>query len=401
MPAIPVEPRQTAALIVAAGRGSRAGEGAAKQYRVLAGRTVLARCISAFADRADIGPIQVVIHADDGDIYRTTVAPFGDRLREPAIGGATRQASVLAGLRALRSLAPKQVLIHDAARPFVDAATISAVIAALDHHAGAIPALAIADTLKRAGVAGWIEATVSRENLHGAQTPQGFRFDAILAAHEAAAARDGFTDDASIAEWGGLDVVLVPGNARNLKITTAEDLSMAEERQLAGWLLTHGDIRTGQGFDVHRFKEGDHVMLCGLRIPHDRGLEGHSDADAALHAATDALLGAIGDGDIGAHFPPSDPAWRGASSDRFLADAAARVRRLGGEIANIDVTILCERPRIGPHREDMRARLAAIAGIEPGRAAVKATTTERLGFTGREEGIAVLATATVRLPVRS
>jgi 2-C-methyl-D-erythritol 4-phosphate cytidylyltransferase/2-C-methyl-D-erythritol 2,4-cyclodiphosphate synthase len=301
---------------------------------------------------------------------------------------------VLAGLRQLSRLAPERVLIHDAARPFVEPRLIGDVLAALDRHAGAVPALPVADTLKRADEAGIIGSTVPRAGLHAAQTPQGFRFAAILAAHEAAAGRSDFTDDAAIAEWHGLRVALVAGSARNTKLTTAEDLSMAQER------LAPADIRTGQGFDVHRFAAGNHVMLCGIPIPHDRALEGHSDADVALHAATDALLGAIGEGDIGAHFPPSDPQWRGASSDRFLAFAAARVRSLGGVIANIDVTILCERPKIAPYRDAMRARLAAILGIDIARACVKATTSERLGFTGREEGIAAMAIATVRLPMQ-
>jgi 2-C-methyl-D-erythritol 4-phosphate cytidylyltransferase/2-C-methyl-D-erythritol 2,4-cyclodiphosphate synthase len=383
----------TAVLIVAAGRGSRAG-GLPKQYRRLAGRPVLLGTIEAFRTHPSVGPILVVIHPDDRALYDAAVTVPGDRLLPPVPGGATRQASVLAGLRALRSSAPRRVLIHDAARPFLEARLIGDVLAALEWHDGAIPALPVADTLKRADDAGLIAATVPRAGLHAAQTPQGFRFAAILAAHEAASARSDFTDDAAIAEWHGMRVALVPGSARNIKLTTAEDIAMAEER------LAFSDIRTGQGFDVHRLVAGDHVMLCGVRIPHERALEGHSDADVALHAATDALLGAIGDGDIGVHFPPSSPQWRGASSDRFLAFAAGRVRALGGTIANVDITILCEQPKVSPHREAMRARLAQILGIEAARTAVKATTTERLGFTGREEGIAALAVATVRLPSR-
>jgi 2-C-methyl-D-erythritol 4-phosphate cytidylyltransferase/2-C-methyl-D-erythritol 2,4-cyclodiphosphate synthase len=302
---------------------------------------------------------------------------------------------VLNGLRALVPHAPVHVLIHDAARPLVTHDVIDRVLAGLERAPAAIAAVPLADTLKRADAGGLIAATLPRAGLWRAQTPQGFRFDDILRAHEAAAAagREDLTDDAAVAEWAGIPVGLVDGSETNVKLTTMEDLAMAV-RALAP---APGEVRTGQGFDVHRFTAGDHVWLCGLRIAHSHALEGHSDADVALHALTDALLGAIGDGDIGQHFPDSDPRWRGAASHLFLADAARRVRARGRAVTNVDVIILCEAPRIGPHREAMRARVAEILGIEVSRVAVKATTTEGLGFTGRREGIAALATATVVL----
>jgi 2-C-methyl-D-erythritol 4-phosphate cytidylyltransferase/2-C-methyl-D-erythritol 2,4-cyclodiphosphate synthase len=256
--------------------------------------------------------------------------------------------------------------------------------------------------LKRARPDGSIDTTIARAGLWRAQTPQGFRFDAILAAHEAVAGRDDLTDDAAVAEWAGLTVALVEGSEANVKLTTAEDMMQAEAAALLAQAPpTIPDIRTGQGFDVHRLVAGDHVWLCGVRIPHTHALAGHSDADVGLHALTDALLGAIGDGDIGQHFPPTDERWRGAASHLFLADAGRRVREHGGTICNVDVTILCEAPRIAPHRESMRARIAEILGMDVARVGVKATTTEGLGFTGRREGIAALALATVICRERS
>jgi 2-C-methyl-D-erythritol 4-phosphate cytidylyltransferase/2-C-methyl-D-erythritol 2,4-cyclodiphosphate synthase len=304
---------------------------------------------------------------------------------------------VLNGLKALRASAPDRVLIHDAARPFVDARLLDDVLSALDTHAGAISALSVTDTLKHATGDGLITRTVERADLWRAQTPQGFHFTGILAAHRAAqaAGRDDFTDDAAVAEWHGLRVAVVPGSARNVKITTAEDLTLAQHTHA---LDIVPDVRTGTGFDVHRFTAGDGVWLCGIRIAHTSGLEGHSDADVGLHALTDALLGAIGDGDIGQHFPPSDMRWKGAASHVFLADARRRVAALGGTISNVDVTLLCEAPKIAPHRQAMRERIAAVLGIAVTRVGVKATTTEGLGFTGRREGIAAMATATVILP---
>ncbi len=389
----------TAVLIVAAGRGARAGSAnGPKQYQPLGGTPMLARTIRAFTAHPGCTIIQVVIHPDDAALYRTALAHVADlaKVVAPIAGGATRQASVRLGLAALATQNPARVLIHDAARPFVSADTISNVRAALDRHPGAIAASPVTDTIKRAAASGLIEATIARENLWRAQTPQGFRFATIVAAHAKAHAesRDDFTDDASLAEWCGLDVALVDGGIGNIKLTTAEDLRMAEQL-LAGPALP--DIRTGQGFDVHRFTSGDHVMLGGVRIAHTHGVDAHSDGDVALHALTDALLGAIADGDIGQHFKNTDPAWRGAASDRFLADAGRRVAARHGRISNVDITILAEAPKIGPHRDAMRARIADILGLDITRIAVKATTTEGLGFTGRGEGLAAMATATVIL----
>ncbi|MGE0697630.1 MAG: bifunctional 2-C-methyl-D-erythritol 4-phosphate cytidylyltransferase/2-C-methyl-D-erythritol 2,4-cyclodiphosphate synthase [Hyphomicrobiaceae bacterium] len=386
-----------AAVIVAAGRGTRAGGAGSrpKQYLPVAGIPVLRRTLEAFSACAGMGALQVVIHPADRAVYDRCVGGV-PRLLPPVEGGSTRQISVLAGLEALTHMAPDGVLIHDAARPFADPALIARVVDALAVHDAAVPALALADTLKRADADGCVAATLSRQGLWRAQTPQGFRFAAILAAHRAAAAGNlsDFTDDAAVAEWHGLRVALVEGSERNRKLTTAEDIEMAE-RELSGRAVP--DVRTGNGFDVHRFAEGDHVWLGGVRIPHSHRLEGHSDADVALHALTDALLGAIGDGDNGQHDPPSVMRSIRAASPLCLEDAARRVRERGGRITNVDLTILCEAPRIGPHREAMRAAIAGMLGLEVDRIGVKATTTEGLGFTGRREGIAAMATATVIL----
>ncbi|AHB48804.1 2-C-methyl-D-erythritol 2,4-cyclodiphosphate synthase [Hyphomicrobium nitrativorans NL23] len=389
-----------AALIVAAGRGSRAsGSGLPpKQYAPLAGRPVLTHAIAAFHAVPEIQRIAVVIHPDDAELYADCVRLAPDRLLAPVIGGATRQESVRLGLEALSADAPDLVLIHDAARPLVSPDTIQGVLDALRNHEGALAAQPVADTLKRAHGDGTVSDTLSRNGLWQAQTPQGFRFALIRAAHARAAAdgRDDFTDDAALAEWAGLGVALVASPRRNFKITTQEDLAMAEN------LLRSNEprleTRTGTGFDVHAFCEGDHVWVGGVRIAHDKGLSAHSDGDAPLHALTDALLGAIGEGDIGQHFPPSDPRWKGAASHIFLADAAQRVATRGGRIVNVDLTILCETPRIGPHRDAIRGRVAEILGLDVARVSVKATTTERLGFTGRGEGLAAMAAATVLMP---
>jgi 2-C-methyl-D-erythritol 4-phosphate cytidylyltransferase/2-C-methyl-D-erythritol 2,4-cyclodiphosphate synthase len=314
-------------------------------------------------------------------------------LLPPVAGGAERQDSVRLGLEALAPLEPDRVLIHDGARPFPETAMIDRVIDALDRAPAAIPGLPLGDTIKRVA-GGTITGTVDRTGLWRVQTPQGFHFDAILAAHRAAAGK-ALTDDAAVAEAAGIAPLIVAGSETNLKVTTVDDLAAAE-RLIAA---RQGDIRVGQGFDVHPFGPGDGLMVCGIAIPHSAGVVGHSDADVGLHALTDAILGAIGAGDIGMHFPPSDPLWKGASSDRFLAHAVALVTAKGGSIAALDVTVICEQPRIGPHRAAMVERVAAIAGIAPGRVSVKATTTEKLGFTGRGEGIAAQAVATVRLPL--
>lgn len=377
------------ALIVAAGHGARAGEGLPKQYRLLAGKTVLSRTLEAFATHPAIDRIMVVIAPAHADLYRACVGDL--ELLPPVSGGDTRQASVLAGLRALAPLKPQRVLIHDAARALVTRDEITAVCRALDTHEAAIPVLAAADTLKQVQ-AGRITATQPREHVALAQTPQGFHFDPILAAHEQAGDRS-FTDDAAIAEAVGIAVATVPGSRYNMKLTTPEDFVIAE-RLLSPSLVP----RTGTGYDVHRFTAGDHVWLCGIRVSHDHGLEGHSDADVGLHALTDALLGAAALGDIGQHFPPSDPRWKGAASHIFLSHAASLVRAHGGRIANVDITVICEAPKVSPHRAAMQARIAEILAIDPAAVSVKATTTEGLGFTGRREGIAAQAIATVLLP---
>ena len=393
---------QVAVLIVAAGRGTRAASVSSvpKQYRRVGGRPVLARAVESFAAHPAIDAIQVVIHPDDGALYEACCAEVAmpTFLRPPVSGGATRQDSVRAGLHALAAVVPDIVLIHDAARALVGADVIGRVVAALDSHDGAIAALPVIDTLKRSAPDGTIDSTLSRDGLWRAQTPQGFRFAKILAAHDAAfaAGRSDFTDDAAIAEWAGLRIALVQGSERNLKLTEQEDFALAE--RLIEPRTEPGEARTGTGFDVHRFGPGDHVWLCGVRIDHDKSLEGHSDADVGLHALTDAILGAIADGDIGQHFPPTDPQWAGAASDHFLRDAARRVTERGGRIINVDVTLLCEAPKIAPHRDAMRATIAGILQIGIDRVNVKATTTEGLGFTGRREGIAAMASATVLLP---
>jgi 2-C-methyl-D-erythritol 4-phosphate cytidylyltransferase/2-C-methyl-D-erythritol 2,4-cyclodiphosphate synthase len=392
----------TIALIVAAGRGTRAGADGPKQYVDLDREPVLRRSLSPFLAHPRVDRTLVVIHSDDREAYGQSVRGLESKLLPPALGGETRQASVRAGLEALTASPPARVLIHDAARPFLDTGTIDRVLAALDGADGAIPALPIHDTVKR-GDGGLICETVDRNGLVRAQTPQGFRFGAILDAHRRAAAAGiaGLTDDAHVAEWAGLSVRLVAGAETNMKLTTATDLLEAENRLLRNRLVTQGEVVVGTGYDVHRFARGDHVMLCGVRIPHDRGLEGHSDADAPLHALTDAILGALGDGDIGVHFPPSDQKWKGAASDQFVRHALSLAAARGGRIAHADLTIVAERPRIGPHRPAMQARLAGLLGLPPAHVSIKATTSERMGFTGREEGLAAFATATIRLPITS
>ncbi len=383
------------ALIVAAGRGLRFGGDLPKQYLALAGQPILRRTVEAFLRHPQINAVRVVIDPAFRDLYDMAVA--GLDLPPPITGGPTRQDSVLNGLEAMAGHAPDLVLIHDAARPLIDAQAISDVIAALDSAPAAIAATPLADTLKRGTVAGAgivSGGTVDRTALWRALTPQGFRFADILPAHRRAAGLN-LTDDAAVAEEAGLPVTLVPCDPDNLKVTNQDDLARAEKLFLARL----GDVRTGTGFDVHKFAPGDQVWLCGVSVPHDATLDGHSDADVALHALTDAILGAISAGDIGLHFPPSDPKWKGADSARFLRHAADLVAEKGGVIAHVDITIICERPKIGPHRDAMVARVADILGLNPARVSVKATTTEGLGFTGRREGIAAQAAATVRLPL--
>ncbi|CAA7621768.1 bifunctional 2-C-methyl-D-erythritol 4-phosphate cytidylyltransferase/2-C-methyl-D-erythritol 2,4-cyclodiphosphate synthase [Magnetospirillum sp. SS-4] len=380
---------KTVVLVVAAGRGRRFGGDLPKQYHDLAGRMVLRHTLAAFATNPEIDAVRAVIHPDDRQIY--DIAAAGLPILEPVPGGASRQDSVRLGLESLRDLAPSKVLIHDGARPFIDAGTIGRVIAALDRHPAAVAVVAVADTLKR-GQDGFVADTVDRSQLFRAQTPQGFRYADILAAHMAVAGEE-LTDDAAVAERAGMKVALVDGAEDNVKITTAADLERAR-RLFEG----PGEVRTASGYDVHCFEAGDGCWLCGVKVPHDQKLKGHSDADVALHALTDAILGAIAAGDIGHHFPPSNARWKGAESHRFLAHAASLVAARGGRIVNVDVTIVCERPKIGPHRAAMAARVAQILGISQDRVSVKATTTEGLGFTGRKEGIAAQAMASVWLP---
>lgn len=392
----------TIALIVAGGSGARFGGERPKQYLNLAGQSVLKRSILAFARHPAITGVQVVIQPEHHTWYEAAIAGLDTELDQPlptpVAGGASRQDSVRNGLDALAQwpAPPQQVLIHDAARPLVDAATIARVVLALADGPGAIAALPVVDTLKRASDGGHL-VTVDRSGLWQAQTPQGFHFNAIHTAHRQCQGL-ALTDDAAVAEQAGLRVALCPGHPDNLKITSGDDLGRAA-RLLDALPPPVCDLRTGLGFDVHRFAaDGDQVMLCGVPIAHTHGLEGHSDADVALHALTDAVLGAIAAGDIGQHFPPSDPRWRGADSARFLRHAATLAAARGGTITHVDVTLICEQPKIGPHRAAMVARLAEILGLASDRVSVKATTTERLGFTGRGEGIAAQAIATVRLP---
>ncbi len=381
------------ALVVAAGRGERFGGARPKQYLPLAGKPLLHHSLSVLAGHPGIAGVRAVIQLEDRDLY--DAAAEGLALLEPVAGGASRQESVRRGLRSLEQLAPDRVLIHDGARPLLPAGVIDRVLGALDQATGAIAALPVTDTLKRERQ-GRIVDTVSRDGLWQAQTPQGFHYQAILAAHDAAAGA-ALTDDAAVAEQAGLPVSLVPGSPRNLKVTTPEDLARAES-MLAGAIGPARETRNGSGFDVHRFTPGDHVNLCGVRVPHDRALLGHSDADVGMHALTDAILGALAAGDIGVHFPPSEPRWRGADSAVFLTHARELVSARGGRIVNVDVTLICERPKLGPHRPAMVARLAELLAIAPERVSVKATTTEGLGFTGRAEGIAAQAIATLSLP---
>jgi 2-C-methyl-D-erythritol 4-phosphate cytidylyltransferase/2-C-methyl-D-erythritol 2,4-cyclodiphosphate synthase len=354
----------------------------------------VARALDAFCSHADVAWVQPVCHADDSEPFKA--ATLGLTYLPPVPGGATRQASVCAGLRALVRLNPEIVLIHDAARPFVSSAVISRAIAAAGGTGAALPVVAVADTIKQVDGAGNVVGTPARAALRIAQTPQAFVFDKILAAHERAAGegRDDFTDDAALAEWAGLTVATFEGDHLNMKLTTPEDFAR-EEARLGAAL---GDIRTGTGYDVHAFGDGDHLMICGVRVPHTRGFLAHSDGDVGLHALVDAILGALADGDIGSHFPPTDQKWKGASSDRFLDYAVQRVRARGGRVASLEVTLICERPKIGPLRDTMRNRIAEIADVPVSRVSVKATTSERLGFTGREEGMAATASATIRLP---
>lgn len=379
------------AIVVAAGRGSRAATDVPKQYVEIGGEPLIRRTLRAFCSHPQIDGVLPVIHADDAGLFQD--AAGGLEIMAPVNGGASRQESVRLGLERLATLSPvpDQVLIHDAARAFVSGTLISTVTDALQEHPAAIPALRVVDTLKRDSGSGVVSETVERGGLWRAQTPQGFRFEDILAAHRAYAS-EALTDDSALAERAGIDVALVAGEDKNVKITTTKDLDAAEQK------ITNGETRTGSGMDVHRFCQGDAVTLCGLSIPHSHALEGHSDADVAMHALTDALLGAMAEGDIGTHFPPSDDQWKDAASEVFLKAARDMLSSKAGRIVNLDITIICEAPKIGPHRAAMIEHLSELLGMGAERISVKATTTERLGFTGRGEGIAAQALATIILP---
>jgi 2-C-methyl-D-erythritol 4-phosphate cytidylyltransferase/2-C-methyl-D-erythritol 2,4-cyclodiphosphate synthase len=383
-----------AAVVVAAGRGLRAGGKLPKQYRQLFGEPVIRASLAVLARHREISVVQPVTHRDDVRNYQQAIE--GLDLLPPIEGGASRQASVRAGLEALAKLGPELVLVHDAARPFVSDVLITRAIVAARASGAAVPVIAVPDTVKMVDPDGAVTGTLDRASLRIAQTPQAFRFPPLLDAHRraTAAGREDFTDDAALAEWAGLKVTTFEGERDNVKLTTDGDFARAEAARLAAL----SDVRTGFGFDVHQFGAGDHVMLGGVRISHQRGVSGHSDADVVLHALVDAILGALAEGDIGVHFPPSDPRWRGASSDRFLAFAVERVRARRGRIAHLDVTVVCEMPRIGPHRDAIRARIAEIAGVPIERVGIKATTSEQMGSLGRGEGMAAFANATVRLP---
>ena len=383
---------QSAAIIVAAGRGERVG--GPKQYRPLAGEPVLRRVLRLFVAHPEIDAVLPVIHPADEPDFR--IAAAGIDCLPPIPGGATRQASVRAGLEALSHANPALVLVHDAARPLASPALVDRALAAARESGAAIPVLPVSDTIKRVNTVGRVVETVAREELRAVQTPQAFAFAPLLDAHRRAVreGQDDFTDDAALMEWAGVTIATFAGEAGNFKLTTLDDFARAAAMDA----LALGDVRTGTGFDTHAFEPGDHIMLGGVRISHSKGLIGHSDSDVLLHALTDAVLGAIAEADIGHHFPPSDARWRGAPSDQFLAHAVALVKQRGGRIAHLDATVLCETPKIGPHRDTIRASIARIAGIKTGQVSVKATTTEGLGFLGRGEGIAAQASATIRLP---
>lgn len=386
-----------ATVLLAAGRGERAGQdGGPKQYRKIGGKPVIRHTLDALHRHNPTGRIVLVIHKDDADHAEAAIEGFSGSV-ELVTGAGTRQASTLKGLEALAPNRPEFVFIHDGVRPFLDPDMLDRLVEALHANAAVIPALAVSETIKRTE-SGLITGTTDRAGLYAAQTPQAFRFQEIYAAHTRAATGgiDHLTDDASIAEWAGIPVLIVDGSADNVKLTWKRDIELADQR--LGQNAWYPDVRTGNGYDVHAFEPGDHVTLCGVKIAHNAKLNGHSDADVALHALTDALLATCGAGDIGTHFPPSDPQWKGAASKLFVEHAAGLVRAKGGRIANADITLICEAPKIGPHREAMVACIAAMLEIDPGRVSVKATTNERLGFIGRGEGIAAIATASVVYP---
>ncbi len=376
---------RTIALIVAAGQGTRLG-GPPKQFAMLGGRPMIAHSYAALSAHEAIDDVVVVVGAGQSGMLAAALGPV-----RHVTGGVTRRESVRAGLETLADDAPARVLVHDAARPFLSAAMIDRLLAALDTHDGAVPALPVADTLAHGDAT--LGETMARDGLYRIQTPQAFRFEALREAHERWPADEEATDDAQMVRRFGGEIALVEGETMLDKITYPADIAAAEAR--AGVAMIS---RSAMGFDVHRLVAGEQLWLGGVLIPHDKGLSGHSDADVVLHALTDALLGTIGAGDIGTHFPPSDPQWKGAASDQFLGHAAALIGKRGGIVDFVDLTVMCEAPKIGPHRDAMRKRIAGLLGLAPDQVSVKATTTERLGFTGRKEGIAAQAIATIRVP---
>jgi 2-C-methyl-D-erythritol 4-phosphate cytidylyltransferase/2-C-methyl-D-erythritol 2,4-cyclodiphosphate synthase len=386
---------RVAAVVVAAGRGTRAGLDYPKQYKEMGGTPMVREALRVFTDHREVDLVVPVIHPDDG--ARFAAAAKGLRVGTPVVGAATRQGSVRAGLEALAAEKPAIVLVHDAARPFTSQALVSRAIEAAGANGAAIPGMPVTDTVKLVDAQSRITATLDRNAMRTVQTPQAFAYPLLLDAHRRAAeaGREDFTDDAALVEWAGMKVSVFEGEAGNIKMTTPDDFARAErDAQVA-----LSDVRTGIGYDIHAFEaDGDHVWLGGVKIPHGRKLSGHSDADVALHALVDAILGALADGDIGVHFPPSDEKWRGASSDQFLRFAIERVKARGGMVSHLDVAIVCEEPKVNPRRDEMRKRIAEIAGISVDRVGVKATTNEKLGALGRSEGIAAMATATIRLP---
>ncbi len=386
-----------AVVIVAGGSGFRAGGELPKQYQLIGGRPVIWWTLKAFVDHPGISHVQTVIGEGHESLFLQSSA--GMKLAPPVIGGRSRQDSCRIGIEACAATGAQKVLIHDAARPFVSADLISHVIAELERFESVVPGIPVADTMKFAP-GGLVERTVDRQSLWSVQTPQGFALTAILDAHTQAHEQklEGLTDDAAVAEKFGIPVRVIAGRMENQKLTTAEDIKLADQQLIAKANAVRSDIRVGQGIDFHEFEAGDGVVLCGVKIAHDRKLKGHSDADAAMHALTDAILGAIGEGDIGTFFPPSEPQWKGVASSIFLQKAMELLTKRDGIIANVDITILAEAPRVGPHIAAMKAVLSPLLHVAPDRIAVKATTTEQLGAIGRREGLAAFATVTVRLP---
>ncbi|AQS41430.1 MAG: Bifunctional enzyme IspD/IspF [Candidatus Tokpelaia hoelldobleri] len=386
-----------AALVLAAGRGERAGGDTPKQYALIGGIPVIRHTVAAFLDNKTVSQVVLVIHRDDRARARQALGDLASKVIL-AEGGATRQDSTYAGLQALQPHTPDFVHIHDGARPFIAQEQLEAILHALSPQSGVLLALPVSDTLKQAED-GYVRATIPREGLYAAQTPQSFPYPLILAAHQAArtAGRHDFTDDSTLAEWHKIPMKIVAGSPDNMKITWSKDIIMADQR-LNKTACHFPDIRTGNGYDVHRLEDGAGVILCGVHIPWRMKLSGHSDADVGLHALTDALLATHGAGDIGTHFPPSDPQWKGAASDIFVRHAVKLLQQKGGRIANVDITLIAEAPKIGPHRAAMTAALQDMLGIQPERISIKATTNEQLGFIGRGEGISAIATATVIYP---